>query len=58
LTAQGYQFHGLKLPAKLQPIRQDLTEKEDSTNGEYDIDKAEYFKLVALDVDKTIFEDE
>jgi hypothetical protein len=58
LTARGYQFHGLKLPAKLQLIRQDVTEKEDSTNGEYDKDTAKYFKLLLPDADKTIFEDE
>jgi hypothetical protein len=58
LTARGYQFHSLKLPAKLQRIRQDVTEKEDSTNGEYDIDTAKYFKLLSSDVDKTIFKDE
>jgi hypothetical protein len=28
LTARGYQFHGLKLPAKLQLLRQDITKKE------------------------------
>jgi hypothetical protein len=48
----------LKLPAKLQLIRQDVTEKEDSMNGEYDIDTAKYSKLLSPDVDKTIFEDE
>jgi hypothetical protein len=58
LTAGGYQFHGLKLPAKLQLIQQDVTEREDSTNGEYDIDMAKYFELLSPDVVKTIFEDE
>jgi hypothetical protein len=28
LTARGYQFHGLNHPAKLQLLRQDITEKE------------------------------
>jgi hypothetical protein len=46
------------MPAKLQLVRQDITEKEDSTNGEYEIDTAKYFKLLLPDVDKTIFEDE
>jgi hypothetical protein len=32
LTARGYQLHGgLKLPAKLQLLRQDITEKEEMT---------------------------
>ena len=38
LTALGYEFHGLKLPAKLQLVRQDIMEKEESTNGEYEVD--------------------
>jgi hypothetical protein len=58
LTARGYQFQGLKLPAKLQLVKQDIMEKEESTNGEYDVDITKYFKLVSTDVDETIFEDE
>jgi hypothetical protein len=58
LTSRGYEFQGLKMPAKLQLVRQDITEKEDSTNGEYEIDTAKYFKLLWPDVNKTIFEDE
>jgi hypothetical protein len=58
LTSPGYEFQGLKMPAKLQLVRQDITEKEDSTDGEYEIDTAKYFKLLSPDVDKTIFEDE
>ncbi len=54
----GHQFHGLKLPAKLQLLRQDITEKEETTNGEYDVDITRYFKLLSSDVDETIFEDE
>jgi hypothetical protein len=48
----------LKLPAKLQLLRQEITEKEEMTNGEYDIDIARYFKLLSSDVGKTIFEEE
>jgi hypothetical protein len=58
LTTRGYQFQGLKLPAKLQLLRQDITEKEESTNGEYDVDISRYFKLQSPDVDETIFEEE
>jgi hypothetical protein len=57
LTLRGYVFVGLKLAAKLQLLRQDITEKEESTNGEYDIDIAKYFKLLSPDVDETIFEE-
>jgi hypothetical protein len=39
-------------------VRQDIMEKEKSTNGEYDVDVTKYFKLVSTDVDETIFEDE
>jgi hypothetical protein len=39
------QFDGLKLPAKLQLLRQHIMKKEGSTNGEYDIlDITRYFK--------------
>jgi hypothetical protein len=58
LTSRGYEFQGLKMTAKLQLVRQDIAEKEDSTNGEYEIDTAKSFKLLSPDVDKTIFEDE
>jgi hypothetical protein len=58
LTSHGYQFDGLKLPAKLQLLRQDITEKKENMNGEYNIDITKYFKLLLPDVDKTIFEEE
>jgi hypothetical protein len=34
-AARGYEFQGLKRPAKLQLVRQGIMKKEDSTNGEY-----------------------
>jgi hypothetical protein len=43
LSAPGYQFHGLKPPVKLQFLRHDISEKEESTNGEYDVDISKYF---------------
>jgi hypothetical protein len=55
LTARGYQFHGLKIPAKLQLLRQDIMEEEETTNGEYDLDITRYFKLLSPNVDQTIF---
>jgi hypothetical protein len=58
LTARGYQFHGLKLAAKLQLLRQDIMEKEETTNGEYKVDMTKYSKLLSSDVDETIFEEE
>jgi hypothetical protein len=58
LTARGYQFHGLKLPAKLQLLRQDIREKEETASGEYEVDLSRYFKLLLPDVDETIFEEE
>jgi hypothetical protein len=57
LTSRGIEFQGLKMQAKIQLMRQDITEKEDNMNGEYDIDTVKYFKLLSPDVDKTIFED-
>jgi uncharacterized protein YfkK (UPF0435 family) len=47
LTAREYQeFHCLKLPAKLQLLRQDILEKEETTDGEYEVDITRYFKLM------------
>jgi hypothetical protein len=58
LTSRRYIFIVLKLPAKLQLLRQDIMEKEESTNGEYGIDITKYFKLLPPEVDKTIFEEQ
>jgi hypothetical protein len=59
LTARGYQFHSLKLAAKLQLLRQDyIMEKEETTNGEYEVDMTQYCKLLSSDVGETIFEEE
>jgi hypothetical protein len=38
----------LKLTAKLQLLRQDIMEKEETTNGEYEVDITRYFKLLHL----------
>jgi hypothetical protein len=56
MTARGYQFHGMKLAAKLQLIRQDRMEKEETTNDVYEVDMTRYFKLLSPDVGETIFE--
>jgi hypothetical protein len=60
LAARGYQFHGVKLPSKLKLLRQDITEKEATTNGEYNVvlDISKYFKLLSTDVDEPICEEE
>jgi hypothetical protein len=58
LTARGYQFHGLKLAAKLQLIRQNIMEKDETTNGEFEVDMTKYFKLLSSDVNETIFKEE
>jgi hypothetical protein len=58
LRRRGYQSHpGLKLPAKIQLIKQDAKEKEEHAGGEYDVDISKFFKLVSTNVDKTIFDD-
>jgi hypothetical protein len=58
LTARGYQFHGLKLAAKLQLLRQDNVEKEETKNCEYEVDMTQYCRMLSSDVDETIFEEE
>jgi hypothetical protein len=58
LGTHGYQLTpGLKLPAKIQLLKQDMEEKEEQAGGKYDIDITKYFKLVASNVDQSIFED-
>ncbi len=52
-----YEWTGLKLPAKIQLLKQDMEDKEEHTGGEYDIDVLKYFKLVSTSIDKSIFED-
>jgi hypothetical protein len=48
----------LKLPAKLQLLRQGKTEKEETTSGEYNVDIVRHFKLLLPDVHETIFEED
>ena len=57
LRTRGYAVTGLKLPAKIQLLKQDMEEKEEHAGGEYDIDIDKYFKLVSSRVDQSIFED-
>jgi hypothetical protein len=58
LGTRGYQsLAGLKLPAKIQLLRQDMEEKEEHAGGEYDVDITKFFKLVSTSVDQSIFED-
>jgi hypothetical protein len=40
---------GLKLPANIQLLKQDMVEKEEHGGGEYDIDILKYFKLIFED---------
>jgi hypothetical protein len=58
LTARGYQFHSLKLAAKLQLLRQVIMEKEEATNNEYKEDMTGYFKVLPPDVGETTFKEE
>jgi hypothetical protein len=58
LRTCGYELTGLKLPVKIQLLKQDMEEKEEHAGGEYDIDIGKYFKLVSSNnVDQSIFED-
>jgi hypothetical protein len=58
LRRRGYASHpDLKLPAKIELVKQDAKEKEEQVGGEYDVDITKFFKLVSTDVDKTIFDD-
>jgi hypothetical protein len=58
LLGRRYEYHPeLKLPAKIQLIKQDAAEKEEHAGGEYDVDLLKFFKLVSTNVNHTIFED-
>jgi hypothetical protein len=52
-----YEWSGLKLPAKIQLLKQDMEEKEAHAGGECDIGILESYKLVSLSIDQSIFED-
>ncbi len=56
LRTRGYAWTGLKLPAKIQLLKQDMEEKEEHAGGEYDIDILKYFKLVSWSIDQSIYE--
>jgi hypothetical protein len=56
LRTCGYKWTGLKLPAKIQLLKQDMEEKEEHADDEYDINITKYFKLVSS-IDQSIFED-
>jgi hypothetical protein len=58
LTSGRNHFHGLKPPEQIQLLRQNIREKEEGTNGEYDVDMTRYFKLLSSEMNKTIFEEE
>jgi hypothetical protein len=57
LWTRGYKWTGLKLPVKIQLLKQDMEDKEEHTGGEYDIDILKYFKLASSSIDQSIFED-
>jgi hypothetical protein len=46
LRTRGYEWTGLKLPAKIQLLKQDMEEKVEHAGEECDIDISKYFKLV------------
>jgi hypothetical protein len=56
LQTRGYAWTGLKLPGKIQLLKQEMEEKEEHAGGEYDIDITKCFKLVSS-IDQSIFED-
>jgi hypothetical protein len=56
LQTRGYEWTGLKLPAKIQLLKQDMEEKEGNAGGEYDINITKYFELVSS-IDQSIFVD-
>jgi hypothetical protein len=53
---QGHEAFS-KFTTKVELVKQDVKEKEEQVGGEYDADMTKFFKLVATDVDKTIFDD-
>ncbi len=52
----GYERTGLKLPAKIQLLNQDMEDKEEHAGGEYDIDILKSFKFVAWNFYQSILD--
>jgi hypothetical protein len=57
LTDQGKTFVGLSLSEKLTRLKDEMKTKEESTNGEFDVDFNKFFKRQATNLDVTIFEE-
>jgi hypothetical protein len=56
LTDRGKPFVGLSLTEKLTRLKEVMQTKEESTNGEFDVDIGKFFKRQATNLDVTIFE--
>jgi hypothetical protein len=57
LRTHGYKWTGLKLPAKIQLLKQNMEDKEKHTDGEYAINILKHFKLVLSSTGQSVFED-
>jgi hypothetical protein len=58
LLARGFQSDGLKIPSMLVLLRQDCTEKSESTGGKCSVDYTKFFYKLCPDLDETIFEEQ
>jgi hypothetical protein len=56
LTDRGKPFVGLSLTEKLTRLKEEMQSKEESTDGEFDVDITKFFKRQATNLDVTIFE--
>jgi hypothetical protein len=56
LTDRGKEFVGLSLTEKLTRLKEVMQTKEESTDGEFDVDISKFFKRQATNLDVTIFE--
>ena len=56
LTEREKPFVGLSLTEKLTRLKEVMQTKEESTNGEFDVDITKFFKRQATNLDVTIFE--
>ena len=57
LTDRGKTFVGLSLSEKLTRLKDEMKTKEESTNGEFDVDCNKLFKREAINLDVKIFEE-
>jgi hypothetical protein len=58
LLVRGYASDGMKIPSMIVLLKQDCTEKSESTGGKYSVDFTKFFLKLCPHLDETIFEEQ